>query len=143
VEGGPAHDSCLRIVFPNPTDSIVSIGSDVKSPIYDNTDISKPTPSAGSDGQIWKVIAIFGFGVTFVVSILSLAFIFPQPTPFQYTVCRIILALAASGVATLLPGTLDVTIPGYVTASAAFAVFVIVYFRTPAELVTKGRTNQS
>jgi hypothetical protein len=68
-----------------------------------------------------------------------LAFVFPNPTAFQYTVCRIILALAASGVATLLPGTLDVKIPGYLTASAAFAVFVIVYFRTPAELVVGNR----
>jgi hypothetical protein len=135
-------NNCIGIIFPslstptvNITDSGISFSHD---PDESQEKVSGRDPKESdviNVTQMWRTITIFVFGVIFIVSILSLAFIFPEPTAFQYTVCRIILALAASGVATLLPGTLDVKIPGYLTASAAFAVFVIVYFRTPAELV--------
>lgn len=77
----------------------------------------------------------FAFGVTFVVVLLALATLFPNPTPFQYTVFRIVLALAAAGVASMISGFLEVEIPTKLKAGGAFAVFVIVFFFSPAGLV--------
>jgi len=76
----------------------------------------------------------FGFGVIFVVVLLVLAYRFPYPTPFQYTVFRIVLALAAGGVAAMIPGFLNVDLSTKVRAGGASAVFVIVYFFSPAAL---------
>src|SRR6266404_6507739 len=57
-------------------------------------------------------VMIFAFGVVFVATILALAFVFPDPTPFQYTIVRIILALSTAAVATLLTGFLTARVPG-------------------------------
>jgi len=84
---------------------------------------------------IWERVAIFAFGVIFVSVLLLLVFVFPNPTPFQYETTRIILALATASIATLLTGFLTVEIPRFLKAGGAFAVFVIVYFYSPAKLV--------
>ncbi|MGA8499319.1 MAG: hypothetical protein WB764_27820 [Xanthobacteraceae bacterium] len=79
--------------------------------------------------------AIFIFGLAFVTTILVFAFVFPEPTPMQYLVMRIILALATSAVATLLTGFIDLEIPNFLKAGGAFAIFIIVFFYNPAALV--------
>jgi hypothetical protein len=79
--------------------------------------------------------AVFVFGIIFVNAILILATVYPDPTVFQYTVFRIVLALAAAGVAAFVPGFLQVTISNWLRAGGAMAVFVIVYFYSPAQLV--------
>jgi hypothetical protein len=76
----------------------------------------------------------FVFGVVFVTALLTLAVLFSEPTPFQYTVFRIVLALAAAGVAAVIPGILNVKLSFGVRAGGALAVFVIVYFFSPAAL---------
>ena len=76
----------------------------------------------------------FAFGVIFVVVLLVLATKFPNPTPFQYTVFRIVLALASGGVAAMIPGFLTLRIATWLRASGAIAVFVITYFYSPAEM---------
>lgn len=76
----------------------------------------------------------YGFGLVFIVVILVLAIVFPTPTQFQYTVFRIILALAAAGIAAFIPGFLQVDFKNVVRASGAIAVFVVVYFFSPAQL---------
>jgi hypothetical protein len=76
----------------------------------------------------------FAFGVIFVIVLLVLAIKFPEPTPFQYTVFRIVLALAAAGVAAMIPGFLNVNLSKAVRAGGALGVFVIVYFYSPAGL---------
>jgi hypothetical protein len=75
------------------------------------------------------------FGVVFVVVLLVIALALPNPTVFQYTVFRIILALAAAGVASMIPGFLHVTVKTWIRASGALAIFVIVYFFSPVALV--------
>ncbi len=50
-----------------------------------------------------KLLAFF-FGLCFVAALLVLAVWFPSSTPFQHTVFRITLALAAAGVAGVIPG---------------------------------------
>ncbi len=79
--------------------------------------------------------AAFIFGVAFVVTILILATIFPTPTAFQYQVFRAVLALAAGGIAAMVPGFLEVQIKALLRAGGALAVFVMVYFFNPAQLV--------
>ena len=90
--------------------------------------------TAAAIGQIkvplWERIAIFAFGATFVTALLVRAVVFPEPTPFQYTVFRIVLALAAAGIAAFKT---------IVRAGGALAVFVIVYFFSPAGLVVTPR----
>lgn len=88
-----------------------------------------------SDNTRYERIAVFVFGVIFVTAILILATLFPNPTNFQYTVFRIVLALAAAGVAAFVPGFLHVDINRWLRAGGAMAVFVIVYFYSPAQLV--------
>lgn len=77
----------------------------------------------------------FGFGVTFVVTMLILAIAFPNPTPFQYTVFRVTLALATAGVTAMIPGFIEIELPNWLRAGGALAVFVVVYFYNPASLV--------
>jgi hypothetical protein len=83
----------------------------------------------------YERIAVFAFGVVFVVALLVLAIAFPDPTIFQYTVFRIVLALATSGVAAFVPGFLEVDVGNWVRAGGAIAVFAIIYFFSPAGLV--------
>jgi hypothetical protein len=85
--------------------------------------------------QSTQKLAAFVFGVAFVIAMITLAIWFPAPTPFQYTVFRIVLALAVAGVAVMFPGFISVAIPGYLRAGGALAVFVIVYFYSPAPLL--------
>ncbi|MGX9727312.1 MAG: hypothetical protein ACTFAK_08325 [Candidatus Electronema sp. VV] len=84
-----------------------------------------------------KLLAFF-FGLCFVAALLVLAVWFPQPTPFQYTVFRIVLALAAAGVAGVIPGMIRLKAqPGtalLIHAGGALAVFVMVYLLAPAAL---------
>lgn len=74
------------------------------------------------------------FGVTFVVVILAIAIFIPKPEPFQYEVFKIVLALATAGVAAFIPGFISVEVGKWVRAGGAIAVFVIVFFFSPARL---------
>ncbi|CAM2064230.1 Carboxypeptidase regulatory-like domain-containing protein [Sulfidibacter corallicola] len=80
--------------------------------------------------------AVFVFGVILVFVFLGLIIFVPDPTPFQYTVFRIVLSLAAAGVATFIPGLINVEIRKIIRAGGAIAVFVIVYFYAPAGMPT-------
>jgi hypothetical protein len=80
-------------------------------------------------------LTAFIFGVVFVVVLIVLAIAFPNPTPFQYTVFRVILALASAGVAAMIPGFLEIEVPNWIRAGGALAVFIVVYFYNPASLV--------
>lgn len=59
-----------------------------------------------------------------------------QP-PSQYFAFRVVLALAVAGVAAMIPGFLHVEVKQIIRATGAIAVFAIVYFFSPAELVIK------
>jgi hypothetical protein len=82
--------------------------------------------------QEWSA---FVFGVVFVVALLTLAIFFPTPTAFQYTIFRTVLALAAAGVAAMIPGFISLSISKWLRAGGALAVFAVVYFYNPAALV--------
>src|ERR1700734_220199 len=82
-----------------------------------------------------QVIA-FSFGVAFVITMLTLALWVPTPSSFQYNVFKTVLAIAVAGIGAMIPGFIELTIPSWVRAGGALAVFVIVFFYNPASLVT-------
>jgi len=79
-----------------------------------------------------QTIVSFSFGVIFVIVLLIIAFTTPDPTDFQYTIFRIVLALAAGGVVAAFPGFIEVTLGKWLRSGGALAVFVLVYFYAPA-----------
>jgi hypothetical protein len=85
-----------------------------------------------------QTILSFSFGVIFIVVMLVIAVFLPYPTAFQLFTFRITLALAAGGVAAMLPGFITVTVSSYIRSSGALAGFVIIYFFNPATLIVQG-----
>jgi hypothetical protein len=75
--------------------------------------------------------AIFVFGVASVVVLLALAVTVPALRPFQNDVFKVVLALAAAGIAALVPGFIQVQYRDAIRAGGALAIFVIVYFYSP------------
>src|SRR5262245_57319445 len=69
-------------------------------------EVSLPRQNTGP--AIWEKIAAFAFGVVFVLVLLGVAFAAPNPTDFQLFVFRIVLALAAAGVAAVIPGFFNI-----------------------------------
>jgi len=85
--------------------------------------------------QTIQQLIAFGFGGVFVVTLLIIAVFFSRPTAFQYVVFKTVLALAAAGVAAMIPGFLELVISTWLRAGGALAVFIIVYFYNPARLI--------
>src|SRR5215813_4281404 len=106
-----------------------------------------PTPRPRhSAPQTWEKVAGFAFGVLFVAALLVLAIAFPQPTSFQYEVFRIVLAIACGGVAAVIPGFLALSMDAkgvVIRAGGALAVFLLVYFFSPARLVSSASSSAS
>ncbi len=82
-------------------------------------------------------MATFVFGTAFLIALTVLSLFFPEPKPFQYLVFRVILALAAAGFAAFIPGFIHVEIKPAIRAGGALAVFVVIYFFSPATIVSK------
>lgn len=81
-------------------------------------------------------ILAYGFGVFFVATVLIIALFIPNPSPFRYEVFKIVLAIACAGVAAFIPGFLNVEVGRWVRAGGAIAVFIIIFFFSPAKLAT-------
>lgn len=80
-------------------------------------------------------ITVFMLGVVFVVALVVLSLYVPEPTPSQFFIFKVVLALAAAGIAAMMPGFVEIDIPKVVRAGGTLAVFFIVLDRSPAELV--------
>ena len=83
----------------------------------------------------WEKIAGFVFGLVVVGLLLTLSVLIKEPSPSQYATFKTILALAAAGIGGILAGMLHVegSIKQWsVRASGALALFVVVYFFSPA-----------
>ena|SRR5438477_12604636 len=87
----------------------------------------------------WATLIKTSAGI-FVVALLILAIVIPNPTAFQYWVFRVILALAAAGVGAALPGFITLAIPiwlkGSLHAGGALALFALVYLVNPPQLAS-------
>lgn len=82
----------------------------------------------------WQVIAAGALGSVFVLTLLGIAFLVPDPTAFQREIFRVVLALAAGGIGAILPGTLDLEFKGWIQAGGALAMFTLVYLKNPASM---------
>ncbi len=111
------------------------------------TQIAKPGKEQASHTFTFNTVAAMSkgaekmfaaiFGVAFLITILVIALIVPNPTPFQYQVFRIVLAVAVGGFTGTFSGFLEVQISGWLKAGGALAAFVIVFFYNPAALVAE------
>ena len=83
-----------------------------------------------------EIAAAFAFGCIAIGIVLWLAFRAPTLSDQQFEILRIVLALAGGGVGAVVPGFLDVTVTAStklaLRAGGALAVFVILYFWSPA-----------
>jgi hypothetical protein len=98
--------------------------------------------TAGQRKNQWRMSLIFlcAWLAVFAFLILYLKVAYPEPSAFQYQVFRIGLALAATGIAVLLPGFLGLwasRLKMAVTVGIALAAFAGVYYMSPAGLVTR------
>ncbi|MBM6447521.1 hypothetical protein JQF37_28415 [Pseudomonas sp. MIL9] len=83
-----------------------------------------------------KLLA-FIFGAIFLTAILVIALFVPSPSDFQYNVFRTILALAGAGIGAVIPGFMEVRFQKWLRAGGALAVFAVLYFFSPANLVVQ------
>jgi TIR domain len=81
-----------------------------------------------------QVICAFAFGVVFIVVMLVIAIDIPYPPDFRFLTFRVILALAAGGIAGMLTGFISAGISKVVRAGGALAAFAAIYFLNPASL---------
>jgi len=79
----------------------------------------------------------FAFGVAFLATMLALVVAVPNPTPSQWFVFRVVLALAAGGVGAVIPGLLVVHVSTVVRAGGALALFALIYCLNPPAMLTK------
>lgn len=79
-----------------------------------------------------KALIAFVFGAIFIVTILVFTAVVKDPSPTAIWTYRVILALAAGGVAAILPGFIDVKYKTFVQAGGAIGVFVLVLVAFPA-----------
>lgn len=77
----------------------------------------------------------FLWGVGFLLLLVIMALFIKEPSLWQYTLFRIILALSAAGFTNYIEGMLNVKWK-FIRAAGPLAVFIIVYFFSPAALVT-------
>jgi hypothetical protein len=98
--------------------------------------------------QVWKKWekVCFSFGVVYFSVMLALNVFIPNPTPTQYEIFKVGLALAAAGIGSILPGF--IYIEGKfnkiaLRASGALAFFLVVYFSTPTAPITPAKTQQT
>jgi len=101
---------------------------DSKLPVYGFENKAKDFMNADKK---WSFIS----GVAFLIVLLIIALVKPDPSKFQYTVFRTVLSLAGAGIGAVLPGFLLVNVKNWIRAGGAFAIFVLVYFWNPAALV--------
>lgn len=83
-----------------------------------------------------KALIAFVFGAIFIITILAFATIVKDPSSTAIWTYRVILALAAGGVAAILPGFIDVKYKSFVQAGGAIGVFVLVLLAFPAPTPT-------
>jgi hypothetical protein len=83
-----------------------------------------------------SIVLAFTFGVIFIAALIIFVLAIPNPTDQQFEVIRIVIALAAGGVAAVIPGFLNLRLglgsKLVLRAGGALAVFVVVYFYSPA-----------
>lgn len=86
-----------------------------------------------------KSLIAFVFGAIFVITILVFTAVVKSPSPAEIWTYRVILALAAAGVAAILPGFIDIKYKTAVQAGGALGIFVLVLLMFPAPASTPAK----
>ena len=88
-------------------------------------------------GNLDKILA-FAFGCFFAIVLLLIAIFDRNPTQLAIFIYRVVLALVAAGIGAVIPGMIDVNVQPVIRAGGAIALFVIVFWFNPPNLVTGG-----
>ena len=70
--------------------------------------------------------------------LLLIAIFDRKPTQLAIFIYRVVLALVAAGIGAVIPGMIDVNVQPVIRAGGAIALFVIVFWFNPPNLVTGG-----
>jgi tetratricopeptide (TPR) repeat protein len=82
------------------------------------------------------------FGIAFICVLLVIAYVTPNPSPFQDWIYRVVMSLAAGGIGAIIPGLLTFDSP-WVKAGGAMACFAIVFLMNPPSLASQKLRSQS
>lgn len=100
------------------------------------TELGSADPSVHVEySSNWERKAIFAFGVVFLLIMLVIAQVSPNPSGTSWYIYTTVLALAAGGIAALLPGAFGFAVSNWLKASGAIGVFALVLVKSPASLV--------
>jgi tetratricopeptide (TPR) repeat protein len=99
------------------------------------------TPAPGDPSLLQALIAA-GFGFVFVSVLLVIAYITPNPSPYQEWTYRVVMSLAAGGIGAIIPGLLSFNSP-WVKAGGAMACFAIVYLLNPPSIASQQLRSQA
>lgn len=80
-------------------------------------------------------ISAFALGIATIIASITIAILIPSPTESQYIVFRIVLATAIGGVASMIPGFLEVEVKPHLRAGGALGAFTLVFLFNPAQLI--------
>jgi hypothetical protein len=100
------------------------------------------TPPTYSESTL-KIIFATIIGIIFIIVMLLIAWFIEEPSSFQYGIFHVVLALAAAAFAAILPGAISANLPWGISAVGSLAVFIIIYFKSPAALVTQSTTSDT
>jgi hypothetical protein len=90
---------------------------------------AKPTDDVPATvAKTWEKITLFAFGTFFLLVLLVISWFDRQPSPSSWFIYISVLAMAAGGIAALLPGAINVTINPGIRAGGALAIAVLVFY---------------
>lgn len=81
------------------------------------------------------IVPLWIGGFLLAIPIIALFFI-PEPSSYQFFAFRVCFGLGGAGVASHIPGWLNVNINNWVKAGGAIAIFVLLWFFNPPALIT-------
>lgn len=95
-----------------------------------NGPVQAPTPGLVDNerNRLWTLISLFVFGICAFGILILITRFEPNPSQTNWYIYLTLLALAAAGVAALLPGAINFEVPGSLKAGGALAVFALIFW---------------
>jgi hypothetical protein len=96
-----------------------------------NTPAQAPTPGPSDlheQERPWKLVTLFAFAVCGLGTLILITRVDSNPSETNWFVYLTVLALAAGGIAALLPGAINFEVPGSVKAGGALAVVALIFY---------------
>ena len=86
-------------------------------------DEKQPESNPGGNTKMPLIV-----GIALLALVAAAAYFIPFPSSWQKGILLTVLALAAAGIAAIIPGFIEIEHKGLLRAGGAIAVFCIVYF---------------